>query len=456
MDNYVNKKVSNKALNKLFSDFKENNLCLQTISIMKGDELLLRYAPSPYSCSQKREIYSLSKTFTSTIVGIAYDMGYLSDEDYICDYFPELVVDDSFKKIQIKHVLSMNTGHEECVMNKMSHKGNSYEGFFCVPIKYEPGSHFTYNTGATCLLVSIVERATKRYFMDFANEYLFSKLQINDVYWCTCADGTPQGGTGLHICNDDILKLGKMYLNKGIYNGERILSEEWINKATRFISDNTGNGHLDWCSGYGYQIWLNSNEGYRGDGAHGQLMLVYPERNTIVVIQAMAMNMGLESEIVYDFVCNMLNCDTDELIPLNYTPISCKGEINPFNKYYALTKNPAEFEGVNVNINNDALSLTFSTKHGLYTLKAGNGKFIKSVNNCKYITPCLSWLMFCGMYEDVITYSSFTELENGYLIEIRYDNCPYIEKATLELTESSFKLNLPEDRNTDMHLLCSL
>ena len=113
--------------------------------------------------------------------------------------------------------------------------------------------------------------------------YVFPVLGIDDFHWDICRDGHCQGGTGLHISCEDVAKLGLLYLGKGVYNGQRVLSEEWVEMATSKQTESKG-GTPDWQAGYGFQFWRNAQEGFRADGAFGQLCLVLPEREIVISV----------------------------------------------------------------------------------------------------------------------------------------------------------------------------
>ena len=265
MEWFVDAEINQDALNDFFEGMNRSKFEVHTMQIYRGDRRILRLAQEPYSCTDPREVYSLSKMFTSTVVGIAVDHGLVRTEDRLVDIFGRKNASEKMSHMTLKNLLSMNTGHDRCVLPEMEAARDSVEAFFGVEPLYEPGTHFTYNTGASCLLGSVVERVSGRDFFDYACENLFYPLGITDVSWRRCADGRCYGGTGLYASNDDIMKLGRMYKNGGVYHGRRILSSEWIAEASSYVSDNSSNGTPDWCSGYGYQIWLNSRGGYRGD-----------------------------------------------------------------------------------------------------------------------------------------------------------------------------------------------
>ena len=306
-DLYLAPNVSRSAVNRFFEAFLPEKNEIHAIEIHHKGSLVLRVSPAPYSCSDKREIYSLSKSFCSTAVGFLIDEEKLDLDARIVDLFPEYVPENpqpGLLKMKVRHVMSMNSGHGGCAMPGMIRAGSRPEdeirSFMEQPIPYEPGTHFAYNTGATLVLSHIVERITGMKLLDFLTWKLFMPLGISDIRWNRTPDGANEGGCGIHVSVDDISKLGLLYLNRGVWNGTRLLSEKWVAEATSPISDNSMNGSPDWCSGYGFQFWVNAREGFRGDGAFGQLCVVCRPKNLV-------------------FACtSQLNCDFQTLMDALY------------------------------------------------------------------------------------------------------------------------------------------
>ncbi len=194
-------------------------------------------------------------------------------------------------------------------MGEIKNEPDIVKAFMSIEPEYEPGTHFAYNNSGTYMLSEIVTKVTGMTMMDFLSYRLFEPLGITDIRWDTFKSGRNQAAVGLHASADDLMKLGVLYLNKGVYNGKRILSEEWVAAATSIHSDNSNNGTEDWTSGYGFQFWMNAREGYRGDGAFGQLVVVLPERDMVVVEQSYTMDMQKQMAAVYELVDNLYSKD---------------------------------------------------------------------------------------------------------------------------------------------------
>lgn len=276
------------AIAKFFEECKAAKADIHSIKIIRNGELYFKAVPAPYTTKIKHQLYSLSKSFTSTAIGMLCDDGIITVDDRVVDIFKDKCpekISKNLSKMKIKHLLSMNTGHEVCQLPTIVNSDDLVKEFLAQDVPKEPGTHFAYNSAASFILSAIVTKYTNMSMLDFLTERLFKPLDIKNVVWDDY-HGISQGGIGLHLNVDDIAKFGVMYLNKGVYNGNRILSEKWIAEATVSHSDNHDNGPLDWSSGYGYQIWINAQEGFRGDGACGQLCVVLPETNAVIAITA--------------------------------------------------------------------------------------------------------------------------------------------------------------------------
>lgn len=283
MDLYLNKQaVTESALARFLSRCAEKKVDIHALMIRKDGELICRMGVPPYTCDQKRQVFSMSKSFTSTAVGFAFDEGLLKPEDKVLSFFPDQVCSGDrtlWEKLTVEDLLTMQTGHivdptEVCVVGS----DNWAEAFFHCPLVKEPGTHYVYNTAATYMLSVIVTKLTGMTVLDYLWPRLFEPLGIVPEGWGICPKGISHGGWGLHISAAEALTFGQFYANGGVWNGKRLLSEEWVTRATsnhRLAVNESDNP--DWKMGYGYQFWMNCRGGYRADGARGQFSLVYPD-----------------------------------------------------------------------------------------------------------------------------------------------------------------------------------
>ena len=245
---------------------------------------------SPYTRERPHLLYSLSKSFTSTAAGFAVAEGLLDLDDTVLSHFPELdadVTDPRSRSMLVRHVASMASGHAAETWDRAvaAAPAEPVRGFLMLPPENDPGTVFAYNQPCTYSLAAIIQRRSGTTLSDYLRPRLFDPLGIGEVGWQQHPAGRDLGFTGLHATTEDVARLGQLHLQAGWWDGARLLSEDWVQEATRSHVSNAGGTDPDWSQGYGFQFW-RSRHGYRGDGAYGQFCLVLPEQDTVVVTTA--------------------------------------------------------------------------------------------------------------------------------------------------------------------------
>ncbi|MBL8162239.1 MAG: serine hydrolase, partial [Anaerolineae bacterium] len=246
---------------------------------------------TPYGNEYPHQLFSLSKSFTSTAVGLAVSEGHFSIDDPVVSFFPDEAPADGSEllaALRVRHLLSMNTGQDSDTWSFMVDRpdGDWIKGFFSVPVLHAPGTHFVYNTGATYMLSAIVQKTTGMKVVDYLAPRLFQPLGITNAAWRDSPQGITAGGIGLSLKTEDVARFGQLYLQHGRWQGQQVVSEAWIAEATAFQSANGDDPNNDWAQGYGYQFWHCRHGAYRGDGVFGQYCIVMPEQDAVLAITA--------------------------------------------------------------------------------------------------------------------------------------------------------------------------
>lgn len=262
----------------------------------------------PYRPDQRHQLFSVSKSFTSTAVGIAIEEGLLSLDDRVIDLLPEDVPSDPSENLAamtVRHLLTMTSGHGTDTMNfafdDLDRPRARWARFMlAAPVQHKPGTHFVYNTGATYLLAAILHRLTGQRLLDYLTPRLFEPLGIEGATWEQDPQGIDVGGFGLSTTTEDIAAFGQVWLQRGVWQGKQLVPAAWVDAASAPQVWNGPNDQVDWEQGYGFQFWRCRNDAYRGDGAFGQFVVVWPEHEAVVVITAGTGNMSLELDAVWD------------------------------------------------------------------------------------------------------------------------------------------------------------
>ncbi len=449
-ENYIKSGFNRRALKSYFEENVKAGNDIYNIQIYRNNELLLRFAPSPYDCGIKSEIYSFSKSFASTAVGIAVDSGLITVEDRVVDFFGDKLpseVSENLSCMRVKHLLSMNTGHDSCVMSHMYGSDDGVKAFLAEPVQNLPGSKFAYNTGASYMLSAIITKVTGLSLLDYLIIKLFKPLGIVNAYWPKRGGEVSMGGAELCISSDDMVKLGLLYLNNGVWQGRQIISKEWIASATSIVSDTTSNGTPDWQSGYGYQFWMNSEGGYRGDGAFGQLCMVFPEDNTVVAVRAETTDMQCEIDMLLKLLRDCDSVDeeiaTDDCIFSYETlPVNAK-DFAGLDRVYRLEDNAAGITLIRFYRSEDnTLSFIFSDGTREQSIEAGSGNWQYSQIESAAIKPKLMDIMESSLFERVEMVSCYTVKGERLVIQCRLLNAPHRIKISFSTSQDGSEIEV--------------
>ena len=262
---------------------------------------------SPYQKDDPHMLFSLSKSFTSTGLGLAAAEGRLTIDDPVLPYFPDDAPADpsaNLKAMRVRDLLAMSTGHHADDLQKFSFAGNERltKAFLALPVAHKPGTHFLYNTPATYMLSAILQKATGTDLMDYLRPRLFEPLGIRNPSWEKSRDGITLGGYGLKVTTEDIARFGQLYLRKGRWRGKPLVPAAWVAAATARQASNGSSPTSDWDQGYGYQFWRCRHGAYRGDGAFGQFCIVMPEQDTVVAITSGTRDLQGVLDLVWEHI----------------------------------------------------------------------------------------------------------------------------------------------------------
>jgi CubicO group peptidase (beta-lactamase class C family) len=285
--------------------YAEQDMALHSLLVIRHGVIVSETYFSSYKASTLHELYSVTKSFTATLVGIALDQGDLPDVDQrVVDFFPELTflaLDERKEAMTIKDLLTMTSGlawqEGDPVYRAMYLSPDWVKLVMDLPMVADPGSEFVYCSGCSHVLAGIVQQATGEELSDFAQANLFKPLGIEKYTWENDAQGISIGGWGLSLSSRDMAKLGYLYLHEGQWDGKQVVSADWVKAATSKQVTTEGE------DGYGYQWWVfPSLGGYAALGLYGQTVFVAPEQDLIVVTTAQEPDHEGIFRLIQDFV----------------------------------------------------------------------------------------------------------------------------------------------------------
>ncbi len=261
------------------------------LMLMKKGRVFAEGWWKPYAPGIRHGLQSHTKTYAATAVGLAYTEGLLTLDERIIDIFPDKAPaepSENLKKLKVRHVLSMGCGMDEMPRPSL----DWIRDFLATPVNHEPGTTYMYNSTGSTLLGAIVREKTGLGLHDYLKPRLFDKIGIDadNLRWMRMPDGMEVGGGGLLATTEDNLRLMKLYADGGVWEGERILAEDYVKLATTLQNESATEEAVnppakDNFVGYGYQIWMCRPKGvYRADGAMGQFSIVVPHKDMIIAI----------------------------------------------------------------------------------------------------------------------------------------------------------------------------
>jgi CubicO group peptidase (beta-lactamase class C family) len=284
---------------------------------------------APHTAGQEHVLFSLSKSFTSTAVGLAVAEGKLSIDDPVLRFFPDEAPpapSADLQAMRVRDLLTMATGHRKEDIDSFPFRSfpllpprNLVTAFFEMPIVHKPGTQFIYDSPASYLLSAIVQKVTGQTVRDYLRPRLFEPLGMGNPTWETSAQGISFGGFGLSLRTEDIACFGQLYLQKGEWRGRQLLPAAWVEAATARQIGNGTEGTSDWNEGYGYQFWRCRQGFYRGDGARGQFCIVMPQYDAVMAITSDTNAMAAVMNLVWDVIVPAFQ---DAPLPAN--PAACE------------------------------------------------------------------------------------------------------------------------------------
>ena len=359
----------------------------------------------PYRQADQHMLFSLSKSFTATAIGLLVAEGRLSVDTPVLDFFPEDTPPNPSANLRVMRVhdlLSMSTGHALDTVQSMTMdpSGIWARGFLAQPVDHTPGMHFVYNSGATYMLSAIVQRITGARMLEYLQSRLLEPLGVDNPRWETSPQGIDVGGWGLMLTTPDIAAFGQLYLQRGTWRGQQVIPASWVDAATAFQISNPNEPNIDWRQGYGYQFWRCRHGAYRGDGAFGQYCLVLPEQDAVLAITSGLGDMQPPLDLVWEHLLPALShmplpedasahaaltntlahlqLPTPQGLPQSPTAAQIAG------KRFTLEANSEGITEIRFSSDSAVTQITISNEHGPQQITCGHNHWLRGL---AYLSP---------------------------------------------------------------------
>jgi CubicO group peptidase (beta-lactamase class C family)/predicted glycoside hydrolase/deacetylase ChbG (UPF0249 family) len=445
--------VSSEGISRFLDAVSKSEHEFHSIVIVRHGKVVAEGWWNPYRADLKHTMYSCSKSFTATAIGFAVAEKKLTVEDKVISFFPEDVPSDvspNLARLQIKHLLSMSVGQDSDPTGQVARQENWVRAFFSIPIVHEPGTKFLYNSAATYMLSAIVQKVTGQKVIDYLTPRLFQPLGIQGIDWEVDSKGVNAGGWGLRLKTEDMAKFGQLFLQKGKWNGKQILPVSWVEEAStmKIMQDPNApqaqKDSSDWLQGYCYQMWRSRHNSYRGDGAFGQYILVWPEHDAVIAITSETPNMQTEFNLVWKYLlpafkAAQLPADAKALKQLRgklatlalpaRTGIANKElEAKVTGKTYGVIAKDRRLKSLSIDFLSDGCQLTLNTDSMAHQFLFGAAKWLKAE------TPKYGPYLVAGASANRVGLSPFKTMNSYRWVDartlelvIRYIESPHTE-----------------------------
>lgn len=438
-----------------FVDAADTNIHeLHSLMLLRHGAVVAEGWWSPYGPAIPHMLFSLSKSFTSSAIGLAVTEGRLSVDDRVISFFPDdlpAAIDPNLAKMRVRDLLTMTTGHATDSTDRIQ-GGEWVKGFLALPVEREPGTYFVYNSGATFMLSAIVQKLTGMKLVDYLQPRLFAPLGIKNPTWETNPQGINTGGWGLNVTTEDIARFGQMYLQKGMWNGQRILPEAWVAEATSYqVPNHETQTNSDWTQGYGYQFWRCRHNAYRGDGAFGQYCIVMPDQDAVLAITSGVADMQQVLDLVWDTLLPAMQSHElpeDKLAvqklekrlaelklepPAGIAPAPNAGSVS--GKLFRMQTNPLKIEGLRFEFQPGVCLMTTQSGTAEETITCGLGAWRESLSSLATRSPEPARVSASGVWTATDTFQ----------VTLRYYETPFF--FTLDCTFAERQISVRVAQN---------
>ncbi|MBE6542300.1 MAG: serine hydrolase [Ruminococcaceae bacterium] len=368
--------------------------------LYRHGKLISKCIAQPYRFEDKRHVYSISKTFTGTAIGFARDEGLLTLGDRLIDIFSGSAAENispNLARMTVHDLLSMTCGHSDGAEEDMmrASDGDWVRAFLAREVPHIPGTYFAYNSGGSYMLSAIITKLTGLSMFDYLKPRLFEPLGISGVTWDTCPKGINVGGWGMHASLEDILKIGVLYLNGGVWEGKQIISRDWVKLASSYKINE-----------YGYHIWRKEHNCFGAEGAFGQIVIISPDKDMVLALISEDNSFNFLYNAywytIYAAAKNNMNTyrmesrfrdvmTADDVLPENLNDLAIlRRKEESFAAMELLCGSYGSYHGriipkdqraksVQIAINGDISEFTVSFRDGIVeTVRAGNGSWVRN------------------------------------------------------------------------------
>lgn len=384
--------IPSSAVLNFIERINKEQICMHGFLLLREGQIVAEGYWDPYSEGSMHRMYSISKSFVSLAIGLMVDEGKINLDDQVIKFFEDKVPQDIHPYLvqsTIRDLLMMSTPHTNTTYTKDD--SDWAATFFNKKPSHPPGTIFSYDTSATVILNTIVERVSGMPFLEYMRERLLDPIGFSKDSWCIkTPEGTSWGGSGVLCTLRDMARLAYVTMNNGCWDDTQLISQEYIKAATSKQIDNSLIGE----SGYGYQIWIEENGGFSFRGMGSQFAFCFPEKDFVFACISDTQGSSLGDKSVKDaFYQEIFSKLSDSPLPndvetnamlnekiKNLRILPQRGELTSSyeqkvnEQWYVLNENPMGIRRMRLIFEQDECIWEYENASGHHRLKVGMGK----------------------------------------------------------------------------------
>ncbi len=376
---------------------------LHSFLLYRGGAVVVEGFWRPYSAGRLHMLHSATKSWTAMAAGLAIESGRLHLDDTVASFFPSQLPpapSANLLAMRVRDLLTMRTGHRSGISGgEWRGMNQSWVGAFLKEAVAEPPGHtFIYSSGSSYMLSAIVSTVMGETVHSLLDRTVFRPLEMGCVEWDVSPEGFNTGGNGLSCVSEDALKFGVLHLQGGQWNGQQILSADWVKQATfphvaearlgvmdgRRYAAPSGTDQVK-RDGYGYQWWMTPHGGYRASGLFGQHTIVLPGHDAVIVFTA-AVQRGDSRllELVWHHLIPALDSEPALATRLAHLALpepvgQAEGPLGSFR--YAIAPNAAGVTGISLDLTAESCVFTMTDARGEHRITAGFGHTVEGITS---------------------------------------------------------------------------
>ena len=395
--------IPTEAVIEFLNGIMEKRFYMHSLLILRHGKIAVEKYWPPFDANRKHRMYSISKSFTSLAVGMMIDEGKLSLESRVHEFFPEHMLQNPHKHIleaTVRDLLMMATFNESTSYD--SDSADFTKSFFTDSgPKHKPGQFFKYDTAATTVLCSIIEKLSGKTMLEYMRPVLDKIGFSKDAYCVQTPEGSSWTGSGILCTPRDLARIALLCMNGGKWNGEQLISRTYVEEATsRQIDTSVSEYGIESSYGYGYQFWRLRGRGFAMYGMGSQYALCLPDLDTVLITTADTQGTGSAGDILIDMFFRLTDKFTDKPLsegssnlnevldkldvprPLGKASSPVADKIS--GKKYMLDDNEAKIKWLRLVREEDKYKLQYENASGTHELIFGTEKYENQLFPEKY------------------------------------------------------------------------